>query len=874
MRFLSLSLIIITLFSTAIGDTIIIKPDYKHNQPNLTNALQLDKDTYPLPSFRKEGVALALSGGGARGFAQIGVLEVLEEENIPIKFIAGTSMGAVVGALYCAGYSPRELHHLATSTDWSDLFSSAPIRSSVLVSAKGRTEKAFVKIGIDRWRPTLPRGITSAQKLSNLLTRLCYRSEILATISFDLLDPPFRAIATDMATGQLEVISSGDLAEALRASMAFPVGFTPVFTDGRLLVDGGLINPVPVEICLQISGDPVIAVNTTTPLLPLEEITDAIDMANQTTTVMSLPRLNSQLEQADLTITPDIGFHKTFDFSSIEELIDAGRKATVECLPRILALLEEKEDKGGYVYNIARVEITGLKNMPMAFFKAGLVSTEQISEREIKDNLDKIIKSGYIRDAEAILERQSHKYILTYRLEDNPRISGFSFSGLTLFSRHTLLKIIQTKPGQVANYDLVKDDLKKIEQLYASSVYTLARVKTFHINPTNGIATIIIDEGRINNIYITGNKRTKNWTILRDFHLQPKEIFNAEKAQRSLDDLYATGLFETVKLTASPCSIGIDLNIKVEEKSFDYIRAGARYDNEYRATGFVDLVGTNFFGAGNEFYLSGQFGEKKRAYLLNIKADRIFKTYLTYRLTLSHYIFKRNYYINHKYSHYLLEKSTGVEFEIGQQFPRLGKLSAVLDLMHHRYDSPDYHHHDCHRTSLSIRSLVDTFNSLPIPETGKYHYFELEFATDILGGEMIYTKFFTSLEAYYPIYKGLNFHPRAALGFFNRKAPYFMFFDLGGRNTFYGLYDHEEMGEKIFNGSVELRQKLKGYLYLSARYDIGDVWPTVQSIRFDKLQHGFGASLILKTFIGPVGIAYGRTSRGRDAFYFYAGYDY
>ncbi|OQX91692.1 MAG: hypothetical protein B6D58_06805 [candidate division Zixibacteria bacterium 4484_95] len=874
MVFLSLFLIIIPLFSTAVGDTVIINPDYEFNQLNLTDSLQINKNVYLLPSSNKEGIALALSGGGARGFAQIGVLEVLEEEKIPIKFIAGTSMGAVIGALYCAGYSPEELHQLVVSINWNELFSSAPIRSSVLVSAKGRAEKAFIKIGIDRWRPTLPRGITSAQKLSNLLTRLCYRSEILATISFDLLDPPFRAIATDMATGQPEVISSGDLAEALRASMAFPVGFTPVFTDGRLLVDGGLVNPVPVEICRQLSGGPVIAINTTTPLLPLEEITDAIDMANQTTTVMSLPRLNNQLEQADLVITPRVGFHKTFDFSSIEELIDAGRKSALECLPRINALLEEEEDRGGNTYNIAQVEITGLKNMPSAFFKTGLVSTEPISEHEIKNNLTKIIKSGYIKNANAILERQSQKYTLTYRLKDNPRISTLSFSGLTLFSQQTLLKIIDTKPGQVANYNQIKDDLKKIKQLYASSGYTLARVKTIYINPTNGIVTITIDEGRINNIYITGNKRTKNWTILRDFHLRPKEIFNAEKAQKSLDDLYATGLFETVKLIASPCSTGIDLNIKVEEKSFDYIRAGARYDNEYRAAGFVDLVSTNFFGAGNEFYISGQFGEKKRSYLLNIKADRIFKTYLTYRLSLSHHIFKRNFYINHKFSRYLLEKSIGIEFEIGQQFPRFGKLSAVLDLMHHRYESPDFHHHDCNRTSLSIRSLVDTFNSLPFPETGKYHYFELEFATDILGGEAIYTKFFTSLEAYYPIYKSLNFHPRAALGFFNRKIPYFMLFDLGGRNTFYGLFDHEEMGEKIFNGSLELRQKLMRYLYLSARYDIGDIWPTVQSIRFDKLQHGFGISLTVKTLIGPVGIAYGRTSQGRDAFYFYAGYDY
>ena len=387
--------------------------------------------------------------------------------------------------------------------------------------------------------------------------------------------------------------------------------------------------------------------------------------------------------------------------------------------------------------------------------------------------------------------------------------------------------------------------------------------------------TFIIDEGRINNIRTEGNHRTKNWIIMRDVHLHPDEIFVADKAQRSLDDLYATGLFETVKLTAQPCSTGIDLTVKVEEKSFDYVRAGIRYDREYLSAGFVDLVGTNLFGTGNEIYLSGQFGEKRRSYQFNLKADRIFKTYLTYHFSVGHSIFKRNYYVDHEYIRYLLEKGTGLEFEIGQQFPRLGKLSAALSLERHFYEDPvTAERFDKRRTSLSIRSLVDTFNSLPIPERGKLHYFELEFAGDILGGEMVYTKFYTSIEAYYPLPEGFNFHPRAELGFFNRTPPYFKLFSLGGRKIFYGLYENELTGEKIFDGSTELRKKINDYLYISARYDFGKVWDKLQSIRFDRLEHAIGASLILKTIIGPVGIAYGRTSMGQGAFYFYAGYDY
>jgi outer membrane protein assembly factor BamA len=405
--------------------------------------------------------------------------------------------------------------------------------------------------------------------------------------------------------------------------------------------------------------------------------------------------------------------------------------------------------------------------------------------------------------------------------------------------------------------------------------YTLARVKTPQIDKSTGIVSIVVDEGRINDINITGNERTKYWTVIRDFHLDKGKLFDSKKAQRSLDDLYATGLFETVKLTAQPRESGVDLTIKVEEKSFDYLRAGARYDNEYRSAGFVDLVGANLFGTGNEVYLSGQSGEKKRSYQINAKADRIFKTYLTYKLSFAHSLFKRNYYIDNEHVRNLKEMSTGLEFEVGQQFPRLGKLSAAINMSRHIYDSPfETYRADKRLTLISIRSTVDTYDFLPLPESGKLNFTEFEMASDILGGEIIYTKFYSSLEAYYPLVSGFNFHPRVEVGFFNRTPPYFKQFFLGGRNGFYGLHEHEFSGAKIMGGSLEMRKRITEHLYITGRYDFGEVWNKLQSIRFDQLQHGFGGSVILKTILGPIGVSYGRTTEGLDAVYFYAGYDY
>jgi NTE family protein len=873
---LIIALLVFVVFATsAIAERIIIKPDRQPNQLDFLGISFMPDTLIKQASFKREGIALALSGGGARGLAHIGVLEVLQENNIPIKFIAGTSMGAVVGGLHCAGYTPKELHELVLGIDWNGLFSPAPLRSSILTSAKGWPEKALLKIGVERGRPVLPMALTSGQKLSNLLTRLCYRNGVRASISFDLLNPPFRATATDLANGQLCVISSGDLADALRATMAFPIGFTPVLSDGHLYVDGGLLNPVPVDLCLRLSGNPVIAVNVTSPLLPINDISDAIDMANQSTTVMSLSQLNDQLAQADVIVIPPIGFHKASDFNEIESLIQAGRRATQDCLPQIMAAMADKKTEVGPQYSISQVTIDGPMNLPKSLFAAYLINVGSHSEWEIKNSLEEIIAGGYVNDAQAILDKDEGSYSLTYRIIDNPRIRNFVFPGRTLFSEQVIFAEMKSRPGQVANYNQLGVDIKAIEQKYAASEYTLARAQLASIDSLTGQVTIAIDEGRINDIRVIGNKRTKPWVIMRDFHLKAGDIFREKKAQASLDDLYATGLFETVKLSAQPCSSGIRLIIKVEEKTFDFIRLGTRYDNEYRASGFIDMVASNIMGTGNDINLATLLGEKKQVYMLNVKADRIFETYLTYRMTATRTNFKRNYYVNHRHERNLFEQSTGFEFEAGQQFPRFGKISVVLDIAKHRFDSPDAPARTTrHQTSVSFRSLVDSFDALPLPERGKYHYFDLEFAGDVFGGDILYTKFYTSLEAYYPIYRGLNFHPRIAMGLYNRRPPYFMLFDLGGHDSFYGLFKHELMGEKILNGSLELRQKLTGYLYITARYDVGDFWSSLSSMRLKSLRHGIGGSVILKTFLGPIGLAYGRTTENDDAVYFYMGYDY
>jgi len=200
------------------------------------------------PESRTPKVGLALSGGGARGAAHIGVLKALEREGIPVDYIAGTSFGALVGGLYALGYSPEKIEQIFSSQNWDDLFSDSPDRRlSPLVQRKNF--RYLGELRLRGFNVEIPAGLWGGQKLTELLNYYTTTKEILdAGFDFDRLRIPFRAVATDLLTGKPYVFRRGPMAEALRASIAIPMMFTPVEKENMLLVDGGLANNLPVDI--------------------------------------------------------------------------------------------------------------------------------------------------------------------------------------------------------------------------------------------------------------------------------------------------------------------------------------------------------------------------------------------------------------------------------------------------------------------------------------------------------------------------------------------------------------------------------------------------------------------------------------------------
>lgn len=269
-------------------------------------------------------VGLALGGGGARGAAHIGVLRALEEMNVPVDYVAGTSMGAVVGGLYASGMSPDEIEEALTAIDWNDTLNDRTSFRELSYRRKEDESRYLTSFeaGLRGSRLALPSGLQSAQKVRFLL-----QSNLLPVAhvrDFTQLPVPFQAVAADLETGEAVVLDHGDLAEAIRASMSIPGVFSPMEIDGRLLVDGGIADNVPVDVVRGMGADVVIAVDVGGPMLQRGQLQSMFAVTSQMLTLLTRRNAEAQLANADVVLTPDVSRWGAMSFADAKEIIVAG----------------------------------------------------------------------------------------------------------------------------------------------------------------------------------------------------------------------------------------------------------------------------------------------------------------------------------------------------------------------------------------------------------------------------------------------------------------------------------------------------------------------------------------------------------------------
>ena len=315
--------------------------------PQAAHSQRAAADPVAAPVAQVEGaprqrIGLVLSGGGARGAAHVGVIRTLERMHIPIDAVAGTSMGAVVGGLYAAGLSGDEIDRVFRSLDWQDLIRDRAPRSELVYRRKQDDRNILVKgaLGVRSDQGiTLPLGLIQGQKITQVLRSTTLRVADIA--DFDKLPTPFRALATDLETGEPVVLRSGDLATVLRASMSAPGVLAPVEINGRLLVDGGLVDNLPVRLAREMGVDVLIVVDVSFPLAARDGLASPLDVTNQMIGIMVRSRTletKAALGRDDVLIEPDLGRMTALEFVRVPQGMAAGEAATERLHDRLASL--------------------------------------------------------------------------------------------------------------------------------------------------------------------------------------------------------------------------------------------------------------------------------------------------------------------------------------------------------------------------------------------------------------------------------------------------------------------------------------------------------------------------------------------------------
>lgn len=383
---------------------------------------------------RRLRIGLVLSGGGARGAAHIGVLKMLDQLHVPVDAIAGTSMGAVVGGLYASGMSGHQIEQAMASVDWQVAFRDHPPRDELDYRRKQESERYLVNLplGLQGRKLVIPKGLIQSQKLTETLRQLTLPA---ATISdFDRLPTPFRAIATNLENGSAVVIGDGDLATAMRASMAVPGVFAPVEYRGQLLVDGGLADYLPIDVVRAMNVDVLIVVDAGYTLQPRKNLVSLPGITQQVFSILLRRNIEQQLSTLsphDLVISPELGNFSSYDFVDTLKIVNAGAAAAQKIADRLDAYALTQAQYAEY---LARREAAVRASLPQVQF-VHVDPSSTAFRRPVEDQFDRF--AGQRLDPEAVQQQEELLYghgfleLLDYRLQQDPAGDyGLDFTAL------------------------------------------------------------------------------------------------------------------------------------------------------------------------------------------------------------------------------------------------------------------------------------------------------------------------------------------------------------------------------------------------------------------------------------------------------------
>ncbi|GAB1430990.1 BamA/TamA family outer membrane protein [Ignavibacteria bacterium] len=828
----------------------------------------------PPQSEYRPRIALALSGGGARGLAQIGVIEELERAGIHIDYIAGTSIGSIIGGLYACGYSISELDSIMKSANWTEMLAigSEQNRSDLFLDQKIENDGSLLKLRFNNFKFIVPESVSDGLRLSAFLRKLVWNGIYHAEGDFNRLKIPFRAITTDLASGRSISLSTGDLVTAMRASSTIPLRYTPIRLDSMILVDGGIFANIPIEAAKEFAPDIIIAVNTTSPLFRREELDKPWNLADQAISVLMSEATKKQAAGADILIEPMLGSMQNSDFSTIAGAIDAGRAATIAQLPALAAFIRRKEDS----LLLARYAPSyALSDKFYAAYNSSSVGSTHDSTA-----------GTFVQTVRRLHSSDANSTLIVSRAEGTDDFSIYPQKRLGI--RNVVCSIVPPvlpdsvfgRPldfalGHSATPELLKLCAETALRQTRSAGYSFAHVKSIVFDTALSTLRIAINAPPLGKIVIYGLNLVSSSVLEREF---PKSgQFGAAELLQGWENIINSGYFDKAEVMPLYDSISNTTNIlvNVREAGNQMLRVGVRIDNERNTQGVFNMSQGYMLGGENRIFGRLQIGsESNLGTVLGIEAARLSDSY--WSLSASGYYDRKNIFIygdrhglpRDEFERIrkgeIFEERFGARAAITTQIEKQGKIFAEIRFEKQRSyaDSAIVTAPFMPLGTFKIGSRFDTQDRSYFPRDGRV--IDLSLESNILTGRDGLG--FSKIEVFIRSIFSTGRHsviPSFRLGIADATMPIPEFFALGGEDNLYGKRENDKRGRQIVSGSLEYRFHAPFSLffdtYLSARYDVGAIWPDFAAVNFSEFTHGVGISLAADTPVGPAAISLGRS---------------
>lgn len=854
---------------------------------------RLYPDTLALPQHRyvlfhamrpaRKSVGLALSGGGANGLSQIGVLKAFEEEGIPVDFIAGTSMGAIIGGLYSSGYTPDELEKLAHSVPWQSILSinNSYARSNIFLEQQRIRDRAGIAIRFDKLKLIIPKSLSSAQALTETLDRLALNSTYKAYGNFSTLPVNYRAVSTDLVSGMRITLTSGSLSEAMRASSTVPILFEPIMRDGHQLVDGGLVANLPVDELDAVNAEYKIAVDTHGSMYANSgELDLPWKAADQAMNILTKLQYPAQLEKADIVISPDLSNHKATDFSDIKALIDAGYAKGKVLATTIRQGIAEKKNSRYHSIETYTKTVAFPSDNPQFREQYHIVSGIVRNASDPAQALQELLETDLFTKVYAELDHHRKKAV--FHLEPLPVITKIMVTGgpsaalsqeeINACFKPVTLALYTNRAGSQALESLIKK--------YRSKGFSLVTIENSSISD-QGTLLVKVSSGKPDGIEIHRNRNAAGITsVTREIKIDTTKALRYDSAVESVNNLYETGAFNRVAISEETSDTTENrkntlIQFSLDEKPSSVLRLGLRYDETNDAQFLLDFRNENIGGTTNSLGGWLKAGRKNNILNLEFNAPRIGSSHLTMssRLFYDEHLFEnRTIEFSKEFfgsnsdqtSTYGIQKY-GFTSAFGTRLRKNGQIMIDLTLQNslsyaEQKESATLQTDNINMFSIGAQFTLDSRNNTMLPSSGTYTNIRYSITPALLDYDYVGWQVSGTHEENIKLSSKTTLQLSGVLGLSSNSVPLSEQFFLGGPGTTYsrrfiGLKENDLHGNNMAAAGIHLLYKPSFALLFPTsfilHYNTGNAWEDRDDMSFNKLIHGAGTSLVWDTPIGP-----------------------